>query len=65
MVSKKATLFENYPDIVSVTDFCEMFGISRKSAYKLIKEDIKYIDMGGKFLIPKQNIIDYLYQNMI
>jgi len=54
--------FANYPDIVNINQLCEMLGgIGIKSGYKLLRSgEIKSFLIGGKYIIPKQNIMDFL-----
>jgi hypothetical protein len=55
-------VFQNYPDVVDVSQLCEMLGgISSKTACKLLKEDkIKHIKIGRKYYIPKIHVLAYL-----
>jgi excisionase family DNA binding protein len=61
---KGFTMFEKYQDVVGVDDLCLMLGgISRKLAYKLLKNgDIHSIRIGREYKIPKINVIGYLLQ---
>ena len=54
--------FKDYPDVVGIMQMCEMLGgIGIKSAYKLLRSgEIKSFLIGGKYIIPKQNIMDFL-----
>lgn len=55
-------LFTEYPDIVGIDDMRKMLGnISRKSAYKLIREKkIEAFKIGKEYKVPKLNILSYL-----
>ncbi|MEK4107043.1 helix-turn-helix domain-containing protein [Paenibacillus sp. FSL R10-2791] len=55
-------LFQDFPDVVNITEMCEMLGgISSKSAYKLLQEGkISYFKIGRVYKIPKINILMYL-----
>lgn len=54
-------MFENFPDIVMVSDLQEMMGIGRTTAYKLIASGkIKSVRVGNAIRIPKRFIIDYI-----
>ncbi len=54
-------MFENYPDVVSVTQLCEMLNIGKDKAYELLRNGtIKSIKVGKKFIIPKKSVIDFL-----
>ncbi len=54
--------FLEYPDLVTVPEFCEMLGgIDHKTARGLLHNgNVKYFDIRGKFLIPKVCVIDYV-----
>lgn len=54
-------MFKNYPDVVDVEQMSEMLGISTKTAYKLLHENvIEYFKIGRKYKIPKLNILQYI-----
>lgn len=55
-------LFAEYPDVVTVTEFCAMLGgICDKTARKLIRENhIKHFYIGATYLIPKEWVIEYV-----
>lgn len=59
-------MYQNYPDVVNVSQLCEMLGgISSKSAYKLLQENkIKHFRIGRAYKIPKANVIFYLHSIM-
>lgn len=59
-------MFQKHPDVVTVTQMCEMLGgISTKTAYKLLQANkIKYFKIGRAYKIPKTHIIDYLQHLM-
>lgn len=53
--------FGNYPDVVSIDDLTSMLNIGKNTAYSLIKNgNIKTIRIGRKYIIPKQNVINFL-----
>ena len=57
---KKRT-FESYPDVVTVNELCEMLGISKKLAYRILdSQDIRSVRVGRIYRIPKSAVIDYL-----
>lgn len=57
----KKRMFENYPDVVGVSELCEMLSISRKLAYRLLdRQEIRCVRLGRVFRIPKAAVIDYL-----
>ena len=56
-------MFENYPDVVNVSELSEMLGICEKTAYILLKKNkIKYIRIGRVYKIPKVYVIEFLYK---
>ena len=56
-------MFTQYPDVVNISQLCEMLGgISDKTAYRLIREDkIGAFLIGRAYRIPKANVIDFLH----
>lgn len=53
-------MFDEFPDILSVSDIQQALGIGRNTAYKLLKEkQIKSIRIGNKYKIPKSCLIAY------
>ena len=56
-------MFTQYPDVVNISQLCEMLGgISEKTAYRLIREGkIGALLIGRAYRIPKANIIDFLH----
>ncbi|QUL58380.1 helix-turn-helix domain-containing protein [Paenibacillus tritici] len=60
-------LFQSYPDVVDITQMCEMLGgISFKTGYKLLKENkIEHFKIGRSYKIPKINIMIYLHLSNI
>ena len=54
-------LFKNYPDVVSVEQLSEMLRIRQVLAYRLVRNgDIKARKVGRKYVITKQNVIDFI-----
>lgn len=54
MKNTNKSIFENYPDVVTVEQLASMLGISTKTAYKLVKEkQIKSVCIGRIYKIPK------------
>lgn len=56
-------MFTQYPDVVNISQLCEMLGgISEKTAYGLIREGkIGAFLIGRAYRIPKANVIDFLH----
>ena len=54
-------IFAEYPDVVTPYDLQTMLKIGRNSVYDLLKNKlIKSIRVGKKYIIPKENVIDFL-----
>lgn len=54
-------LFKNYPDVVSVEQLSEMLHIGQVLAYRLVRKgEIKSRKVGRKYIITKQNAIDFI-----
>ena len=55
-------LFQSYPDVVTLPEFCKMLGgIGDKTARKLIRENrVQYFCIRCTYLIPKAWVIDYV-----
>ena len=56
--------FQNYPDVVEVTDLCAMLGgVKAKDARQLLQAGkIKSFLIGRKYQIPKECVIDFLLE---
>lgn len=54
-------IFSEYPDIVTIEQLSTMLRISKKTAYKLIKEKkIRSFIIGRSYVIPKIYILEFL-----
>jgi len=54
-------MFENYPDVLTISDLQDALGIGRTMAYRLIRnEEIKHLKIGRKIKIPRQYLVDYV-----
>lgn len=55
------SVFTDYPDIVTVEQMSEMLGISTKTAYRMLKNNvIEHFMIGRIYKIPKYHILTYL-----
>ena len=55
------TVFKDYPDILDVEQMSKLLSISKKTAYRLLKEGaVASLKIGREYKIPKVNIIRYL-----
>lgn len=51
-------LFEEYPELVSVSDLMNMLGIGRVLAYRLISDKkVKAVKIGREYKIVKNSVI--------
>ena len=54
------TMFERYPDVVTVRQLCEMLKIGRNTAYGLVHSGaIPTVLVGRQYHIRKSDIADY------
>ena len=54
-------MFENYSDIMTVSEMAQALGIGMNSAYKLINgKSICSTRIGRKIIIPKKCLIDFI-----
>ena len=54
-------MFENYNDIITISDLMTMLNISKSTAYSLLQNNkIQHIKIGRKYVIPKQSVIDFV-----
>ena len=53
-------MFKEYPDILTVPQVAQVLGISKNTAYRLIKERaIGSKHIGRKIIVPKICLVDY------
>ena len=54
-------MFNSYPDILSVKQLCEILGIGKNTAYRLLQGgEIKSIKIGKVYKIPKKEVRRYI-----
>lgn len=54
-------MLDQYGDVMSIGDLCEVLGIGRNSAYSLLESDrIHGFRLGRTWKIPKIAVEDYL-----
>lgn len=54
-------MFEQYNDLVTVEEFCEMLYIGKNAAYKLLASgQVNCFRYNRVWKIPKQGIIEYI-----
>lgn len=55
------TVFKEYPDILDIVQMSGLLKVSKKTAYKLLKQGkIDCLKVGREYKIPKVNVIRYL-----
>lgn len=58
------TLFNEYPDLVTVEQLQKMLRISRPVAYELVKSRrVRALKIGRCYRITKQSVIDLIYRS--
>ena len=58
-------MLKNYKDILTVKDLCEILGIGKNTAYRLLKSgEIKSVRIGKVYKIPKKCLINYLKKSV-
>ncbi len=54
-------MFDNYDEILSVEDVCQMLYIGRNGLYRILASgDIKAFQYGRTWKIPRKAILDYI-----
>ena len=54
-------VLQTYPDVLNVSQMCEVLSISTKTGYKLLNEKkIESIKVGRSYKIAKVHILNYL-----
>lgn len=52
---------ENYNDMISIDDLCEMLSIGKNTAYHLLKTNqIKAFKIGRIWKIPRESVSNYV-----
>jgi len=61
IIEKGVNMLNNYPDVMSVQQICDVLHIGKNTAYKLINnKKIKSIKIGKIHKIPKIWLIEYI-----
>ena len=54
-------MLNKYPDVLNVKQLCEVLGIGKNTAYKLLKNrEIKALRIGTVYKIPKKYVKEYI-----
>lgn len=61
-MSTKENVLDSYADVLTVDDVMKILHIGRNKAYELLRsKEIPSIKIGKKYIIPKNLLIDFLY----
>lgn len=56
-------LKNNYDELLTIDEFCEMLAIGKNTAYRLLNSGtVKAFKIGHIWKIPKQCISEYIYE---
>ena len=56
-------MFNEYSDLVTVEELCEMLAIGKNAAYKLLSSgQLKAFKYNRVWKIPKQSVIEYIME---
>ncbi len=53
-------MLEKYPDLLTMTELEEIMHTRRYTALRLIRTELEAFKEGGKWLITKESVIDYI-----
>lgn len=60
-MTEEVCMLENYKDVLTVKELCELLPLGRSKVYELLKNGtIKSIRVGTRIIIPKQNVLKFL-----
>jgi excisionase family DNA binding protein len=61
LIKGEMIMFDQYPDVVTIEELCEMLGIGRGLAYQLVSSGkIKGVKVGRGWRIVKKEVDDLL-----
>jgi excisionase family DNA binding protein len=53
-------MLQEYPDVLNMDDLCKLLAVSKKTAYKLLKDgEIGCIKVGREYRIAKAHLLTY------
>lgn len=59
--SPERVQLQNYPDVMSVGQLCEVLNVSGKTAYRILRDGrLHSIKVGRAYKIPKFSLLEYL-----
>lgn len=54
-------MLKEYPDVMDISQMCEVLGVSTKTGYQLLKDGcVVCLKIGRAYRIPKAHILTYL-----
>ena len=54
-------MLREYPDVMNITQMCEVLGVSTKTGYQLLKNgNVICLKVGRTYRIPKAHVLTYL-----
>ena len=57
------SMFKDEPEILTVTEAARLLRIGKNKAYGLVNSgELSSIKVGGKILVPKMKVIDFILQ---
>ena len=64
MKRNKFKSYDDLPLMLSVPELTDVLGISRASAYELVKrKDFPALHIGNRIMIPKEDLISWIRRN--
>ncbi len=59
-------MFENYPDVLHVSEIAEYLGIAKRTILtEISKGDLKCYKIGRHYIIYKNDLIDYMNSKLV
>lgn len=53
-------MLQEYPDVMNIDDLCRLLAVSKKTAYKLLKDgELGCIKVGREYRIAKAHLLTY------
>ncbi len=54
-------MLKDYPDVMDISQMCEILDVSTKTGYRILKEGkIRCLKVGRSYRIPKAHLLTYL-----
>ena len=59
-------MFEDYPDVMTVTQAAEALQLAETTVYKLIRDqELHCLRVGRKILVPKPYLLDFILPGLV